>query len=314
MELLEQSMSPSQPHPEQHVIRLRTHDGFLLYSHLLTKHFTRKEEILEIPIVLEIHGLLGHFLARGTPRLLPYALLERGWSSLSINTRLAFAGQMNGRGIFHDTINDLDAAVEFLTQEGFRNIFLLGYSLGASMVVHWASKRTHSNVKGLILEGAHYSIPESQRHRLATFGSDPTYDEIYERAKALLGEDPYNSPHDEIFIIYKARGPTRQPLHDEIFTYKTWWHMMGPEAHAAMANKHIGKVQLPMLIVRGEHDPLIEEWEASTLAHIAETEGNHQVKIREIPRAGHDCMENPDAMLHEIALMLTASSLPYTHS
>ena len=299
-----------QRHPEQQLIRLRADDGFLLTSHIVTKSYGRKEEILEIPIVLEIHGLLGHFLARGTPRLLPYALFERGWSSFSINTRLAFAGQMNGHGIFDDTIKDLDAAVEFLTQEGFTNIFLLGYSLGASMVVHWASKRSHTNVKGLILEGVHYSIPESQRNRLTRLGSDPTYEELCERAKALLGEDPYNSPHDETFVIYKARGPSRQPLHDEIFTYKTWWHMMGPEAHAAMANKHIGRIKFPILMVRGEHDPLIEKWEANALAEIARTEGNSQIAVREIPRAGHDCMENPEAMMREITSILTTISLP----
>ena len=299
-------MSSVRRHPEQHLIRLSTNDGVVLSSHLITKRSSRKAEILESPIVLEIHGLLGHFLARGTPRLLPYALLERGWSSFSINTRLAFAGQMNGRGIFDDTIKDLDAAVEFLIQEGFTNIFLLGYSLGASMVVHWASQRTQEYVNGLILEGVHYSIPDTQRKRLRFFGSDPTYEDLYKRAKALLGEDPYSSPIDETFVIYKARGVTRQPGHDEIFTYKTWWHMMGPEAHAAMAHKHIGKIHCPMLMLRGEHDPLIEPWEAPALAEISRSKGNRQVNVREIPGAGHDCMENPEAMLHEITSMFTS--------
>ena len=298
-------MSSVSQHPEQHLIRLRTDDGVLLSSHLVTTRYSRKEEVLERPMVLEIHGLLGHFLARGTPRLLPYALVEQGWSSFSINTRLAFAGQMNGRGIFDDTIKDLDTAVEFLTQEGFTNIFLLGYSLGASMVVHWASQRAHAHVNGLILEGVHHSIPETQRKRLANFGSDPTYEAVYEHAKALLGEDPYNSHVDETFVIYQARGSTRQPGHDEIFTYKTWWHMMGPEAHAAMAHKQIEKIQVPMLMLRGEHDPLIEQWEAPALAEISRAKGNRQVNVREIPRAGHDCMENPEAMLKEITSMLT---------
>ena len=292
-------------HPEQHLIRLRTNDGVVLSSHLITERSSGKEEILESPIVLEIHGLLGHFLARGTPRLLPYALLEQGWSSFSINTRLAFAGQMNGRGIFNDTIKDLDAAVEFLTQEGFTNIYILGFSLGASMVVHWASQRTHAHVKGLILEGVHYSIPETQRKRLGFFGSNPTYEEVYERAKALLGSDPYSSRSDETFVIYKARGLTRQPGHDEIFTYKTWWHMMGPEAYAAMAHKQIGRIHYPMLMLRGEQDPLIEQWEAPALAEISRAKGNHQVNVREIPRAGHDCMENPKAMLNEITSIPT---------
>lgn len=291
-------------HPEQKLIRLRARDGFVISSHLVTKEGEARKTNREIPILIEVHGLLGHFLARGTPRLLPQALRERGIWSFSINTRLAFAGQMTGKGIFDDTVHDIDAAVSFLTEEGFKNIFILGYSLGASMVLNWAGKREGPNVRGLILEGVHYSIPDSQRKRLAKWRSTPTYEEVCKRAKAVLGNDPYNSPNDETFVIYKARGPSRRPLHDEIFTYKTWWHMMGPEAHAAMAHKHIGRVKIPMLLIRGENDPLIEAWEAEALRKIAQEAGNPRVSVKEIPRAGHDCMENPEAMVEEVVDIL----------
>ncbi len=293
-------------HPEQHLIRIRARDGFLLTCHLLAKELEQPEGGLEVPIVLHVHGLLGHFLARGTPRLLPHALLEQGVWSLSINTRLAFTGQMTSKGIFGDTIQDIDAAVAFLTQEGFRHIFLLGYSLGASMVVHWAANRAHPQVKGLILEGIHYSIPDSQKRRLAKWGSRPTYEEVYERAKAVLGDDASQSPNDETFVIYGARGPSSEPINDELFTYKSWWHMMGPHADAAMAHKHIGRVKAPMLILRGEHDPLIDHWEPEALAEIARAAGSRHVTVREIAQAGHDCMENPAALLKEIAWLVAS--------
>lgn len=297
-------------HPEQHLIRFRARDGFLVTAHLLTKPSERREEILDTPIVLHIHGLLGHFLARGTPRSLPYALLKEGWWSLSINTRLAFAGQMTGRGIFHDTIHDIDAAVAFLTQEGFRNILILGYSLGASMVVHWAAHRTHPNVKGFLLEGIHYSLPDTQKRRLTKWGSSPTYEELYEQAKAVLGDDPYHSRTDETFVIDRAHGPTSEPINDEIFTYKSWWHMMGPEAYAAMAHRHIGRINNPLLIIRGEHDPLIEAWEPEALAEIARASGNGNVTVRHIPKAGHDCMENSNEMLQGMTWLVSITKGP----
>ncbi|GAG39093.1 unnamed protein product, partial [marine sediment metagenome] len=135
--------------PEHHnLVWLRAGDGFLVSALLVTKEYDRMEDILDIPIVLQIHGLLGNFLSRGTPRLLPHALVERGYSTLSINTRLAFAGQMTSMGIFDDTIKDVDAAVEFLAGEGFSNIFVLGYSLGSAMLAHWAANREHTNVRG----------------------------------------------------------------------------------------------------------------------------------------------------------------------
>ena len=117
-------------------MRFRAADNFLIQAYLATREEVRDEDLRNVPILLQIHGLLGHFLACGTPRLLPHALLEHGFSSLSINTRLASTGQMTGKGIFGDTTKDVEAAVAYLTQEGFRKISVLGYSLGAAMVVN----------------------------------------------------------------------------------------------------------------------------------------------------------------------------------
>jgi len=293
-------------HPGQKLFRLRAQDGFFVSSHLVMPEDDAGQTVHTTPILIEVHGLLGNFLARGTPRLLPQALRERGFWSFSINTRLAFAGQMTGKGIFDDTIHDIDATVTFLTEEGFKNIFILGYSLGASMVVHWAANRAHPHVKGIILEGTHYSIPDTQKKRLAKWGSTPTYEELYTKAKAVLGKNPYQSPHDETVVIYQARGPSRRPHHDEIFTYKTWWHMMGPEAYAAMAHRHIGKIQIPIVLIRGDRDPLIEEWEGDALRDIAQEAGNSDVAVKIIPDAGHDCMDNPEVMIQEIVSLFSA--------
>ena len=301
-------MTETKIHEQQTLLRFRAEDGFLISALLVTKEYKKKEEILEIPVLLQIHGLLGHFLARGTPRLLPHALLDHGFHSMSINTRLAYAGQMTSRGIFDDTIKDIDAAVHFLTREGFRNIFILGYSLGASMVVHWAANRKHPCVRGLVLEGGHYSIPDALRKRSAKWGSMPTYDEVYEKAQAVLGDDPYNNTNDETLVVYQARGPSREPINNELFTYKTWWFMAGPEAHYAMAYKHIGKINLPILMIRGENDELVEGGDPEALARILREAGNTSVRVRQIPNAGHDCMENPDEMLKEIVYMISTYS------
>jgi len=292
-------------HERQNLIRFRTRDKFLICALLVTPEYDNKEQILDIPILLQIHGLLGHFLARGTPRLLPHAIVELGFNAMSMDTRLAHAGQITGQGIFDDTIKDIDAAVEFLTQEGFRNIFILGYSLGASMAAYWAANREHPNVKGLIFEGVHYSSHDSKRKQFTRWGSFPTYQEIVEKARAVLGDDPYRSTNDEIFVAYQCRGPNSEPISDEIVTYKTWWFMDGPEAHAAMTYKHIGKINLPILMIRGENDHIAEDWEAEALAVIARKEGNQNVRVKQIPDAGHDCMQNPDKMLKEIMHMFS---------
>jgi alpha-beta hydrolase superfamily lysophospholipase len=81
--------------------------------------------------------------------------------------------------------------------------------------------------------------------------------------------------------------------------------MSGPEAHGTMTHKHMDKIDLPMLIIRGEKDHIVEAWEPDALAQIARKSGNDNVRVRQIPNAGHDCMENADEMLKEITHMLT---------
>jgi predicted alpha/beta-fold hydrolase len=195
---------------QQQLIRFSASDGFLVNALLLTRG-GEASSIRDRPMLLQVHGSLGHFLARGTPRLLPHALAERGIDSLSTNTRLASAGQITGEGIFSDTSKDIEAAVRFLTEAGFKRIFVLGYSLGASMVVHWAAEPTHSAVRGLVLESCPYSIPASKVERWRKYGASPSYEEVYARAKELLGDDPYNAPTDEIFVAYQSTGPTPDP-------------------------------------------------------------------------------------------------------
>jgi predicted esterase len=61
-------------------------------------------------------------------------------------------------------------------------------------------------------------------------------------------------------------------------------------------------------MIRGENDWIVEDWEAEALARIARESGNQNVWVKQIPVAGHDCMQNPDEMLKEIIQMLTTWS------
>jgi len=302
-------MDRIQHYEDQELLRLVTSDGFVVTALLITDENLENKEVRKTPILLQIHGLLGHFLAHGTPRMLPHALFKKGFGSLSINTRLATAGQILGRGIFDDTIHDIDVAVAFLEQEGFSNIFILGYSLGADMLLNWLSNRPHDNIRGIFFEGPHYSLPKSCEKKYTKWGSNPSYEEICARAVELLGDDPYNSENDETFVIYQSRGPGRKPGSSEIFTYKTWWFMAGPKAYRVMAHKHIEKVKVPILFLRGESDFLVEAWEPEALAELVRKAGNTQVRVKSIPNARHDCMENPQQMIKEITGLLREYSV-----
>ena len=285
---------------QKRLLTYKTEDGFEVNSLLITPEFSCEKELYENPIIINVHGVLGNFLARGTPKILPPSLKARGISTLSVNTRMAFLGQVMGYGIFIDTVHEIKESVKILKEEGFKNIFILGYSLGANIAIYYTTQIKSHGIKGLILEGCSYSLPESQERRLKRNKSIPSYDEIYCRAKEILGDEPYNRKNDQIFIVYRAWGDTFNPEHIEMFTYRTWWFLRSPEAKESKTCELIGDISLPVLFIHGEEDDVVETWETKELKRILNDSGNNNVQLKYIPQAKHDCMENPETTINTI--------------
>ena len=290
---------------QRRLLSFPAEDGFLINALLVSGEFKREEDLYDSPIVILVHGVLGHFLARGTPRLLPNALEEHGISSFSINTRMAFTGQMFGGAIFDESIMDIEAAVNVLVKEGFRKIIILGWSLGANICVYYAVNNSNPNVKGLILEGCSSSLPLSNKKRLEKWNSIPSYDQIYDIAKKLLKPDPVTTQNDRVFSIYRAWGPTFDPSDVELFTYRTWWFMRSPEAYNAKTNEIIAGVKIPILFIHGDNDYVVGAKEPESLVDILNSSGNQDVQLTFIPDAKHDCMENPTATVDTLIKWLS---------
>lgn len=287
-------------HRKRKLIDFKTNDGFLVHSLLTTGEYSNKEKLDSTPLVLIVHGVMGNFLSRGTPSMLPKSLTEHGINSFAINSRMAYLGQISGYGIFDDGIIDIDSAINKIKGIGYKNVFILGYSLGANLVASYASKINDRIVKGVILEGCAYSIPESQKRRLKKWNSIPSYDEIYIEAKKILSPDPYYSKRDRNFIIYRAWGSSISSFHSEVYTYKTWWFMRGPEARSSRTNELISEIKKPILFLKGESDHLVETWEVEKLIKHVKEAGNSKVKMEAIQKARHDCMENPGDTVRKI--------------
>jgi hypothetical protein len=120
-------------------------------------------------------------------------------------------------------------------------------------------------------------MPDSIRRRWDRWKSEPSYEEVYKRAKEFLKPDPYTASEDRTILIYKARGDTYRPEHTEIYTYKTWWFLAGPEADGATAYKQIEKIKIPILLTQGWHDDVIDPIETFELAQISLDAGNKDV-------------------------------------
>jgi pimeloyl-ACP methyl ester carboxylesterase len=253
------------------------------------------------PVIIHIHGFLGNFL-EGSQRYLPPLLAEAGYSSLSINTRMATFGLFFGYGIIDDTIPQIDTAIVYLKNMGYSRIILSGYSLGSSIVLRYASLRSdpqqYPSIRGVICLSTPYSTADTIRNRWNRWGSNPSYDEIYRRVKETLKPDPDTSAEDRTVIIYKARGDTLNPEHTELYTYKTWWHLAGPEAESSRCYKQIRRVRAPILLIQGREDAELGPEEANDLARIAQESGNNDVSAIYLD-ADHD-FEGKEEELGEV--------------
>jgi alpha-beta hydrolase superfamily lysophospholipase len=92
---------------------------------------------------------------------------------------------------------------------------------------------------------------------------------------------------DRLFEIEHSRGPSAQPQHSEVYTYRTWWHSRGPKATAAKTHLQIGQVQAPILLVQGTADIIVAQEEAHALAELARAAGNDRVQVSIIEGADH---------------------------
>ncbi|MEQ9619256.1 MAG: alpha/beta fold hydrolase [Deltaproteobacteria bacterium] len=247
----------------------------LFYRSLLRADESEKE-----PVMIHVHGFLGNFL-EGSQRFLPPILAKSGYSSLSINTRMATFGLFFGYGIIDDTIPQIDTVVVYLKNLGYKKIILSGYSVGSSIVMRYASLRNdpsrYQSLRGVVGISTSYSTPETIRMKWNGWRSVPSYDEIYRRVKEALKPDPYSSAEDRTVIIYRASGDTLNPEHSELYTFKTWWHLASPEAESAMCFRQIEKVKIPVLLIQGRNDDTLKSDEAIELAKIAKKAGNRDV-------------------------------------
>ena len=242
---------------------------------------THKEHLVNKPVILRLHGALGNLLDE-TEHYLPSELAGGGYSSLTMNTLLGNVSLFFGFGIFEKVIPQIDAAYAFLRRSGFKKIVLAGHGLGSCMALRYAALRAdpdkYPDLVGVIVVATPYSLVQTVRRKWERFNSEPSYDEIYQRAKRVLqplpGEEPVD---DEIIVVKRASGTTHRPEHTEVYTLKTWWALFGPEAEGTRNHENIARINTPILLIHGLQDDMIDYGEFVELAQIAENAGNSDV-------------------------------------
>jgi len=243
---------------------------------------THPDHLEHKPVIVRLHGVLGNLLDE-TEHYLPSILADQDYSSVTMNTLLANLGLFFGFGIFDDTIPQVDAVCNYLRDIGFKKIIIAGHGLGGCIALRYCALRNdiekYPAINGVIAIATPYSIADTIRRRWERFGSEPSYDEVYEKAKKIFKPDSkLDATQDEMIIIKKAHGHTYLPEHTEIYTLRTWWALAGPEAEGAKAYKQIGNLtKLPILLIHASNDEIIEGRESEDLCQIALEAGNKNV-------------------------------------
>lgn len=235
---------------------------------------------------IHVHGIMGNFLV-GTLRFLPAPYAHAGYPMLVAQTRMGNVGQLFGDAILEDALLDLDAAVNWLLDDGYDHLILSGYSSGATMAVRFAATRELPHLRGVILYGAPWGLPQSAETRCTHWGSDPPYYEVAATVRRNVADDPDARLPDRLFTIARSRGPTRRPKDSEVYTWRTWWHTRGPNAVPAMTFRQIGDVKVPIMLVQGTADTVVSPDEAERLAAVARRAGNPHVDIEWIDGGDH---------------------------
>lgn len=256
--------------------------------------------------VLIIHGSVGHYLS-GMPRRMAFHLAQRGIATLTANTRMANYGVFFGTGLLELAQLDVTAAVRALRERGFQRIVLLGYSMGATMVTHYQAVHAPPQIIGVCTVAHPESLSRSLRRRWERFGSSPSYDEMCAMAQAQL-EGTDDPERDRIVIVQRATGPSAGPEDAEIWTYRTWLHSRGPDAHAGQSLRWVGDVTVPLAIIQAAEDPLIRPEEGVRLAQLAREGSCPQVHLESIPGANHTFDGVEDAAADAVHRWISAAT------
>lgn len=124
-----------------------------------------------------VHGMGSNFYRSDMKKAILDAFPAAGLSVLSFNTRGAGQGTADER--FGDCLADLDAALRFGREAGFRRFVLLGHSTGCQKIVHFQARRSPRDVTGLVL------LAPADDTAICRRDLGPRYSRVVARAKAL---------------------------------------------------------------------------------------------------------------------------------
>jgi pimeloyl-ACP methyl ester carboxylesterase len=218
----------------------KTADNERLHGALLTPVGDKSDLAL-----IFVHGVAMNFYL---PPLFSFGqqLSARGHHSFVINTRghdwISRAGNLTKFGgsayeNLEDCVADLDGAIDFLKQQGYRRFIFIGHSLGAIKSIIYQGTQRRTDVVGIVSCSAPKQFYSERVIR------QPIFRELIERAEAMV--DDGNG--EELMTVNVGATPG-------IFTARTHLNKYGKDDRND-CRPHAKNIGCPLLAIAGGAEP-----------------------------------------------------------
>lgn len=258
----------------------------------------------ETPLVIVVHGSGSNF-GKLPNRALGQGLAAEGYAVLGINTRQHDEGVC--RENFYAIRGDIEAAVYTARALGYRQLVLLGHSLGNSQVLFYAATSWAPEIKAIVLAGMFANLAWKSRHILTQ-----NEDEFRALTESALKAVAAHRAAEILPVAMGWMGMERVPANAQhVLTYRV------EETSAADGTFWIKRTPYPILMVRDEADGIILDFEPYMLLSAATAEhslvqGIEYVKLanpRAPSREGHVFTHTQKELVATVAQWLARQGL-----
>ncbi|HTS23305.1 MAG TPA: alpha/beta fold hydrolase [Casimicrobiaceae bacterium] len=186
--------------------------------------------------IVVVHGVESYWYT-GLPMFLAGNLAERGYATLGYNG--IHSGASFRTSEFEAAVREVGDAVAFLKARGFKDIVLVGHSLGTPIVEAYQGGQPDSSIRGLAVYGPHIDIPAVTRDALLG-------PELYAKFLAECRELVAQGRGDEIKLLAYREGQVI------VTSARTFLSYRDVDTSKARVETAIRRIKVPILIV---YDP-----------------------------------------------------------